>query len=96
MAVIISKRIQTKLLGKHNVTKKEVTECFFNRDRTALKDSREEHQTDPPTLWIIAKTNHCRALKLLFVVNDGDVILKSAFEPNQNEIDIYARYSRYL
>jgi len=96
VSIIISKRTKTKLLEKHNVTEKEVTECFYNRDRTALKDPREEHQTDPPTLWIIAETNHCRSLKLIFMVSEGNVILKSAFEPNQNEIDMYDKFSCYL
>ncbi len=96
MTVTITSRIKKKLLERHNVTEKEVTECFYNRDRTALKDVREDHQTDPPTLWIIAETNHCRPLKLLFMVKDGNTILKSAFEPNQNEIDIYDRHAKYM
>ena len=96
MAITITSRIKTKLLKKHNVTEKEVTECFYNRDRSALKDVREDHQTDPPTLWIIAETNHCRELKLLFIVSDGDVVVKSAYEPNQTEIEVYERHARYL
>lgn len=96
MAIVITSRIKKKLLEKHNVTEKEVTECFYNRNRTALKDVREDHQTDPPTLWIIANTNHCRELKLLFVVRNGDIVLKTAYEPNQNEIDIYDNHASYL
>lgn len=79
------------------MTESEVVECFVNRDRTALKDSREDHKTDPPTLWIIAETNHLRELKIMFMVDeDHNVILKSAYEPNQNEIEIYNKYATYL
>jgi len=97
VALIISRRIRDKLLEKHNVTEKEVTECFFNRDRIALKDSREDHLTDPPTLWLISETNHLRELKLLYIVDkDGNALLKSAYEPNKDEIDIYNKYANYL
>ena len=96
MGIIISEKIRGKLLEKHNVTEKEVSECFYNRDRKALKDTREEHDTDPPTLWVISETNHCRALKLIFMVKDGNAILKSAYEANQTEIDLYERCADHL
>jgi uncharacterized DUF497 family protein len=87
--LLISSKVKSKLLEKHRVTEKEIGECFLNRERTALKDDREEHQTEPPTLWVIAKTDHLRELKLVFMVTDRGIILKTAYEPNQQEIQIY-------
>ena len=95
MALIISKKIREKLLTKHGVTEREVVECFHNRVLGALRDTREDHLTDPPTLWLISETNHCRTLKLIFIVKDGDAVLKSAYEPNQNEIEIYSKFAEY-
>jgi len=94
--LVITTHIRSKLLEKHKVTEKEVSECFLNRERIALKDVREEHQTDPPTLWIISRTNHLRELKLVFMIKEGNVILKTAYEPNQKEIQIYLGKARLL
>lgn len=96
MKIYVSKSVEKKLLEKHNVTIKEVTECLVNQDRRALKDSREKHDTNPPTLWIIAETNHLRDLKVIFMVKDGSVIVKSAFEPNQNEVRVYNKFAQLL
>lgn len=96
MRLIINTQVRSKLLKKHKVTEKEVRECFLNRERTALKDEREEHQTEPPTLWIISKTNHLRDLKLVFIIKERNVILKTAYEPSDKEIQIYLSKARLL
>lgn len=97
MAVQITTKILKKLQEQHGVTRKEVVECFHNQGRSALKDTREDHQTDPATFWIISETNHCRVLKLIFMVSpEGDVILKSAYEPEPRAVEICDKYARYL
>jgi hypothetical protein len=83
MGVKISKAVEAKLLDKHGVTRKEVIECFTNMERAPLKDLREEHDTVPPTLWMISETNHRRRLKVIFMVKDGDAEVKSAYEPEE-------------
>lgn len=92
MRVIISPAILAKLAGKHAVSRKEVEECFENRDGRLLADSREDHRTDPPTLWFIAETNRQRLLKLVFVQRGRNVFLKSAFEPSAEELRIYRKH----
>jgi uncharacterized DUF497 family protein len=92
MRLIISQAIQAKLTSKHSVSRKEVEECFENRDGRLLADSREDHQTDPPTLWFIAASNQQRLLKVVFVQRGTDVFLKSAFEPPPEELRIYRKY----
>jgi len=94
--LVITTQIRSKLLEKHKVTEKEVRECFLNRERIALKDEREDHKTEPPTLWIISKTNHLRELKLVFMIKERNVILKTAYEPNQKEFQIYLSKARLL
>lgn len=89
MAVKISKKISDKLHFKHGVCETEVAECFANIEGRYLLDTREEHKSDPPTLWFIAETNMGRKLKVVFVSKEGDNYIKSAFEPNSEEIRIY-------
>ncbi|WP_104002337.1 BrnT family toxin [Marinobacterium lutimaris] len=92
MALIISEKIQQKLTHKHGVSRKEVVQCFANRDREIdpLIDDREENRTDPPTHWLIAETDHGRRLKVVFVVcDDQNVYLKTAYEPSRKEMRMF-------
>lgn len=89
-----SARIRGKLKEKHGVSLREVEQCFLNRSGRLLQDSRADHQTDPPTLWFIAETNQRRALKVVFILeHDSSISLKTAFEPNTTEIEIYNRHA---
>ena len=64
---------------------------FYNRTGIVLEDTRAEHQTEPPTVWFIAPTHQNRLLKIVYVLNDGVVYLKTAFEPNPQEKLLYLR-----
>lgn len=87
--IVLSQRIDDKLDSKHDVTIEEVDQCFENKCGINLIDTREEHKTDPATLWFIAQTNKGRLLKIIYVYRDGKYFLKSAFEPNESDITIY-------
>ncbi|KTC89155.1 hypothetical protein [Fluoribacter dumoffii] len=90
----ISKRIAEKLLEKHKVTTAEVFECFLNRTKGLLEDTRVDHKTNPPTLWFIAETDHCRLLKIVFIeLPHGTYEIKTAYAPNENEVKIYERHA---
>lgn len=78
-----------KLHRKHNVKPLEVHECFLNIDGPYLKDTREEHATDPPTEWFVAQTDRGRFLKVIFVFKDGNIYLKSAYDANERTLHIY-------
>lgn len=79
-----------KLRDKHGLTQKEVIECFTNSEGVFLEDTQEDHQTDPPTLWFMAPTNHNRMLKVCFMHKDGDIVIKTAFEPsNIKHLELY-------
>lgn len=92
MSLIVSKSIESKLTSKHKVTVDEVKQCFHNREGQLLIDTRERHKTDPPTQWFISSTNKQRQLKIVFVLKDGAVYLKTAYEPNETELNIYRQY----
>jgi len=89
----ISPDILRKLSLKHSVTRVEVEQCFLNRSGRLLIDTREKHKTDPPTLWFLAMTNQSRLLKIVYIQNGSTIHLKSAFSPNQTEIEIYSRHA---
>ncbi len=90
-ALVISPEILQKLQTKHSVTRREIEQCFDNRVGNYLEDDREEHRTDPPTLWFVAPTNCDRLLKVIFVYMDGNVYIKSAFDANEKVIALYER-----
>lgn len=78
----ISERIAAKLKEKHKVSIREVEQCFENREGPLLEDDRSEHKTEPPTQWFVASTNQGRLLKVIFVRDDGEVYVKSAYDAN--------------
>jgi effector-binding domain-containing protein len=87
--LIVSAGVKEKLKTRHNVEVREIEQCFENLCGTFLEDDREEHRTDPATLWFVAPTNKDRLLKVVFIFIDGNVQIKSAYEPQQAVIDLY-------
>ena len=92
MAIVMSDPIREKLLNKHCVSEEEVVQCFANRAGSYLRDTREQHQSDPPTLWFIGETDRGRKLKVIFVPRDGNNYIRSAYEPNSSEFRIYEKF----
>lgn len=93
MKIVFSKIIKNKLDDKHKVKESEVSECFANFNGVLLQDSREEHKTNPATQWFIGETDHGRILKICFVLDNGSVYIKTAYEPNSREISIYNKHN---
>jgi hypothetical protein len=89
----MSDEFRRKLQDKHRVTIREVEQCFENRTKGLLEDPRAQHKTIPPTYWFLALTNQNRLLKVVYILIDGKVHLKTAYDPNQTEIDIYKKYA---
>jgi len=92
MALVISHNIREKLMHKHNVCEEEVSQCFANCTGKYLVDTREDHASDPPTLWFISETDYARKLKVVFILRGKDVYLRTAFPPNETELSIYAKH----
>ena len=93
MALKCSSAVKQKLAEKHGVSLEEVQQCFANRDGGLLEDIREDHKTDPPTQWFIAETDYGRRLKIVFILKNGDILLKTAYRPNSKEEAIYTRFA---
>lgn len=94
MSVVISPRIKAKLSEKHQVSEDEVREAFDNICGNFLIDSREDHQTDPVTLWFVAETRKGRLLKVMFVYRDGNSVVKSAYDASDVVQGIYDRHAK--
>lgn len=95
MNIISSTEVKEKLRNKHGVEVREVEQCFENKCGLFLVDDRENHRTDPPTLWFIAPTNKGRMLKVIFILSaTGSIYLKSAYEPEAAAVKIYDEVGR--
>ena len=87
----LSEAVAKKIQDKHQVERWEVEQCFVNRIGKLLEDRRARHKSNPPTLWFLAKTNTGRVLKIVYIQTGVLIDLRSAFEPNADELGIYAR-----
>ena len=93
MALKISAKVLVKLSSKEPpVRPEEIEECFATRSGIYLVDDREEHASDPQTLWFISDTYFGRKLKVVFIPRDNDIVIRTAYDPNKEEIRIYAKY----
>lgn len=93
MKIIVSDAVLIKLNHKHQVSIKEVEECFLNRVGGLLFDTREEHKTQPVTLWFVAATNKNRMLKVIYISDGESVYIKSAYQANTDIIRIYEKFA---
>ncbi len=92
MKFSIAPTIFEKLKTKHKVTETEIEECFLNRKYNHLIDTREEHDTDPPTQWFISETDKGRLLKIVWMKDEVlGIVIKSAFKPSGDTISYYLR-----
>lgn len=85
MSIIISSTVRQKLAAKHRVSEQEVREAFNDQPDHVLQDTRSEHASDPPTVWFIASTYGGRLLKVCYIETETDVIVRTAYEPNEAE-----------
>jgi len=90
----ISQAILEKLATRHKVDRREVEQCFDNKCGLFLMDDREDHRTDPPTLWFVAPTNKGRLLKIIFIYRDGYMDLRSAYDADDAAQRLYDRKAR--
>jgi len=93
MDLLISQKMMQKLTSKHGVSRDEIIQCYSNREGSLLEDIREEHKTNPVTQWFIAETDFGRLLKIVFIVNTNGIVIKTAYVPNETEINIYNKHA---
>jgi hypothetical protein len=93
MPIVISTKVRAKLAAKQPpVTPEEIEQCFVTVEGSYLEDEREQHASDPPTLWFIAETYYGRKLKVVFIPRGEDMVIRTAYPPNPEEIRIYSKY----
>ena len=90
----ISDAVLEKLANKHSVSRREVEQCFENKCGLFLVDDREDHRSDPPTLWFVAPTHKGRLLKVIFIFRDGQVHLRSAYNADESARSLYDSKAR--
>ncbi|HEY4083441.1 MAG TPA: ADP-ribosyl-(dinitrogen reductase) hydrolase [Burkholderiaceae bacterium] len=89
--LIISPKIKTKIgdPSHGSISEREVMECFLNRCGRVVKDDREEHRTDPPTVWFVSETHLGKKVKVVYVEDDENIYLKSAYVATKAIQDIF-------
>jgi hypothetical protein len=93
MPIVISTKVRAKLAAKQPpVTPEEIEQCFVTVEGIYLEDMREQHASDPPTMWFIAETYYGRKLKVVFILKGEDIVIRTAYPPNEEEIRIYSKY----
>ena len=91
MPIIISAKVREKLANKvPPVSQEEIEQCYADRG-LELFDTREQHQSDPPTRWFIAQTFFGRKLKIVYIRRGENAHIRTAYEPNAEEIEIYRK-----
>lgn len=93
MGLYISPDVRCKILKRHGVVEDEIIQCFANRTRGDLLDTRLHNKTDPPTRWFISQTDKGRTLKVVYIYDGKDIIIKTAFHPTDNSESIYYKHS---
>lgn len=92
--LIVSSAVLIKLRDKHSITVREVEQCFENKCGLYVEDEREDNRTNPATLTFIAPTSQNRLLKVAFIFLDGNVHIKTAFEPDAQDIAFYEKHGK--
>ena len=94
MSLSISKAVREKLSNKSPpVTAREIHQCFLNRTGNFLEDTRERNITTPATKWFVSETDLQRKLKVVFIRKSTQIIIKTAYDPNPEELRIYMKYA---
>lgn len=96
MELIISDAVAEKIWKKENrrIRGEDVQQswkAFLSADhQISVFDSRNEHETWPPTEWVLVRLNR-QILKLVFIVDDEEdaAYLKTAFYVDQKTIRAY-------
>jgi uncharacterized DUF497 family protein len=89
MALIVSNKIKAKLLLKHQVTVEEVIQAFADRPDYVVEDEREDHKSDPPTVWFVASTDRGRMLKVAYIQRGDDIYLRTAHPAKEAHIRLF-------
>lgn len=95
MGLIIFGSVRAKLAHKTPpVLEEEIIQCFANQTHKDLIDTRENNLTNPLTRWFIAETDFGRQLKIAYMPFSYGIVIKTAYEPSDEELDIFYSVSK--
>ena len=98
MAILISDDVLTKIAADDHgcVSRKDVEEAFATNSAGYCYEQHQEHFLGDgrPSLWFVACTNRGVRLKIMFVLDNEDVHLKSAYPATDRVTAIFERYAR--
>lgn len=91
MKLVATDAVKAKLLDERELYFEEVLEAWESCSGPWIIDDRERNKTKPPTVWALAWTDLGRLLKLVVIPHrdKGIAILRTAFEPDEDEVKIY-------
>jgi len=94
MEIVFASQYITSKLAARGITIEDIGACFRNKHGGYLQETRPQHETNPPTLWFIAKDGNRRLLKVVFIYFSElkEIHIKSAFEPNESQIALYEKF----
>ena len=72
----------------HGVSLLEVEEALSSSGRIT-EENRPQHKTCPPTFWCLGETVEGKLLKIVFLIKDNTLYLKTAYEPSDEEVQFY-------
>lgn len=83
--------VREKIDLEHGVSFLEAEEAFNNFSGRFLIDDREKNFAGAGrrTLWCLSQTYDGRILKLVIIPDNDSCILRTAYEPNQYEVDLW-------
>lgn len=91
-AVFVAASVEAKLKDKDPpVTVLEIEEAFFSLEGGLIIDTRKTNRTVPPTVWFISETAEGRILKVVGIFHRDlkAFAVKTAYDPDQEEINLY-------
>lgn len=96
--LIISPKIRDKIAAPDHgsITEREIKECFMTWDGRFCEDPREQHETQSglPTRWFVGESHTGRAIKIMYVADDENVYLKSAYLATAEVQRIFTKYAQ--
>lgn len=95
MALVISSAVREKLNNKQSpVTAAEIQQCFANRNGRFLFDTPGKQPYGSACPMVRCGGRLRAKLKVCFILYEsGDVHIKTAYDPNKDELRIYDKYA---
>lgn len=77
------------------LTRADIEECFRNRCGRKCVDNRPQHASPPHnTYWFVSSDKNGRRIKIVFLMIDGRIILKSAFPANAVVESVFQKFAK--